>query len=117
MGILARFLRFVWARWADYNSFVAILDLLDWKTGFFALFSFIGMIFFGAANSAWSTQGVFLAALFVAACVSVIVIAIRVFAIGRPHIIGNQANFLGEAVIDHTGSTAEKNELNHRRNE
>jgi hypothetical protein len=95
MGMLARILRFVWRRWADYNSFVAILDLFDWKTGFFSLFGFVAMIIFGATNADWSIQGIFLAALIAAACVSIIVVAFRIFFIGRPIIIGDQANFRG----------------------
>lgn len=100
MGILARILRFVWARWADYNSFVALLELFDWKTGLFGVIGGVAMIFFGATNTAWSPQGVVLAALIAAACISIIVIAFRIFAIGRttPSPVGDQANFLGEVV-------------------
>jgi hypothetical protein len=84
MGILARIIRFVWRRWADYNSFVAILDLFDWKTGFFSFVGFWAMIVFGATNDSWSPQGIVLAALIAAACVSLIVIAFRFLVIGRP---------------------------------
>jgi hypothetical protein len=96
MGVLARILRICWARWADYNSFVAILDLFDCKTGFFGLISTVAMIFIGATNPAWSPQGIVLAALVAGACVSLIVIAFRIFALGRPvAIIGDQANSHG----------------------
>ena len=45
---LARILRIAWARWGDYNSFVAILALFDWKTGFFSFLGGWVMLFFGA---------------------------------------------------------------------
>jgi hypothetical protein len=83
MGILARILRAIWARWADYNNFIAVLDLLDWKTGLVGLIGAVAMIFFGATNSAWSIQGIVLASLVAGACISLIVIAVRIFIIGR----------------------------------
>jgi hypothetical protein len=81
----------------DYNSFVAILDLLDWKTGFFGLISGLVMIFFGA--DVWTPQCTVLAGLVAAACLSLIVIAFRIVAVGRPTIvIGDQAKMHGEVV-------------------
>ena len=77
MGVIARFLGWLWRRWADYNSVVSLLDLFDWKTGVWALFAAAGMMLFGSTNTAWSPQAVLLAVLAAAACVSVIVIAVR----------------------------------------
>lgn len=77
MGILARFLGWVWRRWADYNLIVALLDVLDFKTGLSALIGGVLMTIFGATNMGWSPQGVVLAALVAAACVALIVIALR----------------------------------------
>ena len=79
MGTLARLLRVIWARWADYNNFIAILDLFDWKTGLIGIISVVAMTFFGAANPAWSPQGVVVAAFVVGACVSLIAIAVSYF--------------------------------------
>jgi hypothetical protein len=92
MGVLSRILRIAWARWGDYNSFIAILTLFDWKTGFFGFLGGWVMLFFGA--DVWTVQGTVLAALVAGACVSLIVIAFRIFAIGRPP-IGDQAHFQG----------------------
>jgi hypothetical protein len=77
MGILARLLGWVWRRWADYNLVVALLDVLDFKTGLTALIGGLLMTIFGATNMGWSPQGVVLAALVAAACIALIVIAIR----------------------------------------
>jgi hypothetical protein len=77
MGLVARLIRFFWARWADYNSGIAILDLFDWKTTIFAAVGGVAMTMFGATNMAWSVQGVVLAAVVAAACIAIIVVAIR----------------------------------------
>jgi hypothetical protein len=63
MGILARILGFFWRRWADYQSVVAILDVLDFKTAVGGGFGFVAMTFIGATNMSWSAPGVILAAL------------------------------------------------------
>jgi hypothetical protein len=103
MGALARILRIAWARWGDYNSFVAILVLLDWKTGFFGLISGLLMMFFGA--DVWTVQGAVLAGLAAAAFVSIIAIAVRIFAFEPPS--GDQAHFRGK-VVDREGSNDER---------
>jgi hypothetical protein len=79
MGLIARILGWAWRRWADYNSFVAILELLDWKTGLSAIIGGLVMMVFGATNLDWSPQTVVLAALVAAACVAVISVAVRFF--------------------------------------
>ena len=84
MGILARVLRFLWQRWADYQSVLAILDVLDFKTAVVAAFAFVAMTFFGATNMEWSAPAVVLAALSTAALVSIIVTSVRMFWRSRP---------------------------------
>lgn len=79
MGILARVLGFVWRRWADYQSVVAILDVLDIKTAVGGGLGFLGMIFIGATNMNWSAPTVILAALAAGALVSIIMVAVRIF--------------------------------------
>jgi hypothetical protein len=103
MGVLARILRIAWARWGDYNSFVAILDLFDWKTRFFGFIGGMFMMLLGV--DVWTTPGLVLAGLAAAAFVSVIVIAFRILAIRRPIIMigGDQAGMHGE-VTDREGS-------------
>jgi len=63
MGLIVRALGWLWRRWADYNSVVAVLDLLDWKTSLWALFGGFGMTVVGATNMQWSAQAVILAAI------------------------------------------------------
>jgi hypothetical protein len=79
MGILARMLGFIWRRWADYQSVVAILDVLDLKTAVGGSLGFVGMIFVGATNMGWSAPTVLLAALAAGALVSITMVAIRIF--------------------------------------
>ena len=77
MGIVARILGFIWKRWADYQSVVAILDALDLKTAVTADIAFVAMMFFGSTNMQWSPPAVVLAALAAAAFVSVTLVSIR----------------------------------------
>jgi hypothetical protein len=79
MGVLARFLGFIWKRWADYQSVVALLDVLDFKTAVVGGLAFVGMTFFGATNMDWSAPAVVLAALGAGALVSFIMVAVRLF--------------------------------------
>jgi hypothetical protein len=78
MGILARLAAILWRRWADYNSVVALLDLLDLKTAAGVGFAWLAMIFVGATNTSWSPQGVIVAAFVVAACVAVVIVVGRI---------------------------------------
>jgi hypothetical protein len=89
MGAIARLLGWVWRRWADYNSVVALLDLLDWKTGIVAIVAGVAMTFFGA-NSAWSAPGVVLAALAASACLATISVAFRLAISGPLPLAPNQ---------------------------
>ena len=84
MGILARAFGWLWRRWADYQSGVAILDLLDLKTAVGAGVGFVAMTFFGATNEEWSAPGVVLAALIAAACVTIIIVLFRIFLASPP---------------------------------
>jgi hypothetical protein len=77
MGIIARFLGWVWRRWADYQSVVAILDVLDFKTAIGGGVGFVAMTFLGATNMEWSAPTVALAGLAAGALVSIILIAVR----------------------------------------
>lgn len=77
MGVIARFLGWAWRRWGDYQSVVAILDLLDLKTSIFGALGFIAMMFVGATNTDWSAPGVVIAALVAGACVAIIAVAVR----------------------------------------
>jgi hypothetical protein len=79
MGVFARVLGFVWKRWADYQSVVALLDLLDFKTAFAGGLGFVGMTFFGATNMDWSAPAVVLAALTAGGLVSFIMVGVRLF--------------------------------------
>jgi hypothetical protein len=79
MGIFARILRFVWKRWSDYQSVMALLDLLDFKTAIAGGLAFVGMTFFGATNMEWSAPSVMLAALAAGGIVSFIMVAVRLF--------------------------------------
>jgi hypothetical protein len=74
---------YAWRRWGDYQSAQALWNLFDAKTLLSAIVSFIGMIFFGASNHAWSAPGVVLAALAAAAFVSIIVLVLKII-ISRP---------------------------------
>src|ERR1700726_289875 len=58
MGAIWRFIVWAWRRWADYNSLVALLDILDWKTGLWAFLGGVGMTFYAATNMGWSPQAV-----------------------------------------------------------
>ncbi|HTE77257.1 MAG TPA: hypothetical protein VK653_11015 [Xanthobacteraceae bacterium] len=77
MGSIARFLGWMWRRWADYNSLMALLDFLDAKTLWSGVIAWVAMMLFGSTNTGWSPQGVVLAAFVVAACVVIIVVAMR----------------------------------------
>lgn len=77
MGIIARIIGWVWRRFADYNTLVALLDLIDAKTIVPVVVAWVGMMFFGATNTKWSAPGVIVAACVVGACVGIIVIAAR----------------------------------------
>jgi hypothetical protein len=79
MGILARLLRWLWRRWADYNSLVALLDLLDWKTTLIAIGGGVVTVFAFATRTDWSWQIVLLYALVATACIAIISVAIRSF--------------------------------------
>jgi hypothetical protein len=79
MGIMARILGFVWRRWADYQSVVALADVLDIKTAIGGAFGFLGMTFIGATNMNWSAPTVILAALAAGALVSIIMMSVRMF--------------------------------------
>jgi hypothetical protein len=78
MGIVARVLGWVWRRWADYQSVVAILDVLDFKTAIGGGVGFVAMTFLGATNMEWSAPTVVLAGLVAGALVSIILVAVRV---------------------------------------
>jgi hypothetical protein len=82
MGIVARIIGWVWRRFADYNTLIALLDLIDAKTIVPIVVAWIGMMFFGATNTEWSAPGVVVTACVVGACVGIIVIAVR-FVINR----------------------------------
>ena len=82
MGIVGRIIGWVWRRFADYNTLIALLDLIDAKTIVPIVAAWIGMMFFGATNTEWSAPGVVVAACVVGACVGIIVIAVR-FVISR----------------------------------
>jgi hypothetical protein len=60
---LARIFGFIWRRWGDYQSAVALLDLLDAKTWIFPVLGFIGMTFLGATEATWSAPTVIFVAL------------------------------------------------------
>jgi hypothetical protein len=77
MGLFARLFGWLWRRWGDYQSVVAILDLLDLKTALGGVFGFVAMIFFGATNMDWSPPAVLLAALAAGALVAIIMVAVR----------------------------------------
>jgi hypothetical protein len=77
MGIIGRLLGFLWRRWADYNSLMALLDLFDAKTWIPVIIAWVAMIFIGSTNTSWSPQGVVVAAFVVAACVAIIIVAVR----------------------------------------
>ncbi|MET4065923.1 hypothetical protein ABID58_000697 [Bradyrhizobium sp. S3.2.6] len=79
MGLVARAIRWLWKRWSDYQSVVAILDILDLKTAIGGLLGFIGMTLFGATNMQWSPPAVILAGLVAGALVSVILVATRLW--------------------------------------
>jgi hypothetical protein len=84
MGSVVRLIRWAWNRWADYQSVVAIFDLLDAKTIAGGVGGFLAMMVFGATNPDWSAPTVVLAALIAGACVAVICAAIRWFRMRRP---------------------------------
>ncbi|MCG2629717.1 hypothetical protein L6654_24135 [Bradyrhizobium sp. WYCCWR 13023] len=76
---MARVFGWLWKRWSDYQSVVAILDVLDLKTAVGGFLSFFGMTFFGATNMQWSPPAVLLAGLTAAAVVSVTLVAFRIW--------------------------------------
>jgi hypothetical protein len=109
MGILARLLRWVWRRWADYNSLLALLDLLDWKTGLTAALAGAVSMFVFATRTDWSWQTVLLDALLAAGCFACVFIALRLF-------LGTRSDFRMQALPSITPSVApeiqtEKSEL------
>jgi hypothetical protein len=77
MGIFARLFGWLWRRWGDWQSVVALLDLLDFKTAIFGFLGFLAMTFYGATNMDWSPPAVLLAALAAGALVSIILVAVR----------------------------------------
>jgi hypothetical protein len=77
MGIVARIFAALWRRWGDYQSVVAILDLLDLKTAIVALVGSLAMIFIGSTDYSWSAPAVILAAIIAGAGLSIIFIALR----------------------------------------
>jgi len=83
MGIIGRIIAWLWRRWADYNSIIALLDILNWKTAIWAAIAGVAMTFYGAMNMQWSSQIVVLTALAAAAFMSLIVIAIRLTVFSR----------------------------------
>jgi hypothetical protein len=82
MGIIGRVAGFLWRRWADYNSLLALLDILDAKTVWSVVIAWVAMILFGSTNTGWSPQAVVIGAFVVAACVAVIVVVIRLILLG-----------------------------------
>lgn len=79
MSLIARALSWLWKRWSDYQSVIAILDILDLKTAIGGLLGFFGMTLFGATNMQWSPQAVLLAGLGGGAFVSITLVAIRLW--------------------------------------
>jgi hypothetical protein len=92
MGILARLVGFIWRRWADYQSVVALLDVLDFKTAIGGGLGFVIMTFIGATNMDWSAPAVVLAALAAGALVSIILVAVRVLWRTMPAKTAEEAN-------------------------
>jgi hypothetical protein len=97
MGMFLQLFRFLWARWADYNSVMALLDLFDWKTWLSALAGAVAMVFFGSLNMEWSPQTILLAALAAAAFVAVIIAAVR--SILWPRVLVAQIKDIAEAEL------------------
>ena len=79
MGFVARFIGWLWRRFADYQSASVLLDMLDIKTLLAGVVGGVGMLIFGATNDAWSAPGVILAALIAGACVALITVGLRFF--------------------------------------
>ena len=83
MGLLLRGIGWFWRRYADYNTAVSLLDLLDLKTAVAGCVAWVATLIYGATNSAWSSQKVVVAAFIVAACVAIIVVACRFISLPR----------------------------------
>jgi hypothetical protein len=77
MGTIGRLIVWAWRRFADYNTLLALLDVFDAKTGAFALLAWVMAVFYTSTNTSWSPQAVVVAAFVIAACVAIIVTALR----------------------------------------
>jgi hypothetical protein len=100
MGQVLRLFRFLWARWADYNSAVAVLDMVDWKTGLWAAIAWVATIMFGATNMQWSPQMVVVAAFVVAACMAIIVAVVRLISFQHPSFAEKRINVVADDIWD-----------------